>query len=74
MDLRVYLKVCEACGCLWYRSQLEPGVYCTTCQGRFKEFPQTNDRQRRGRPKKAVLPTVFAVQASVHPALTGGAQ
>jgi hypothetical protein len=65
MELRVHLKICEACGCLWYRAQLESRVYCTTCNERFKEFPTPQSRKRRGRPRKAMLPTVFAVQASV---------
>ena len=64
MELSVYLKICEACGCLWYRSQLETRVYCTGCNERFKEFPTPQSRKRRGRPKKTTLPTVFAVQAS----------
>ena len=63
MDLRVNLKVCEGCGCLWYRTQVEIRVYCTACNERFKEFPTPQSRKRRGRPKKMLLPTVFAVQA-----------
>ena len=63
MDLRVNLKVCEGCGCLWYRTQVEIRVYCTACNERFKEFPTSRSRKRRGRPKKMLLPTVFAVQA-----------
>lgn len=62
MELRVHLKICEACGCLWYRSQVETSVYCTLCNQRFKEFPTPQSRKRRGRPKKTTLPTVFAVQ------------
>ena len=65
MDLRVHLKICEACGCLWYRAQVETRVYCSTCLERLKQFPAPQGRQkRRGRPKKAILPTVFAVQAA----------
>jgi hypothetical protein len=64
MDLRVHLKICEACGCLWYRAQVETRVYCSTCLERLKQFPALQGRKRRGRPKKTVLPTVFAVQAS----------
>jgi hypothetical protein len=63
MDLRVHLKVCEGCGCLWYRIQDEIRVYCTTCNERFKDFPTPQSRKRRGRPKKTTLPTVFAVEA-----------
>ena len=61
MDLRVHLKICEACGCLWYRAQFEARVYCSTCFDRFKEFPVVQGRKRRGRPRKVVLPAVFAV-------------
>jgi hypothetical protein len=64
MELRIHLKVCEGCGCLWYRTHVETTVYCTSCKDRFKEFPTPQSRKRRGRPKKTTLPTVFAVQAS----------
>ena len=64
MELRVHLKICEGCGCLWYRSQSETRVYCTACNQRLKEFPTQQDRKRRGRPRKTTLPTVYAVQAS----------
>lgn len=67
MELSVNLKICEACGCLWYRSQLETRVYCTGCNERFREFPTPQSRKRRGRPKKTTLSTVFAVQASAEP-------
>ena len=63
MDLRVHLKICEGCGCLWYRSQSETRVYCTACELRFKDFPTPHSRKRRGRPTKLSLPTVFAVHA-----------
>jgi hypothetical protein len=26
MELRVHLKVCEGCGCLWYRAQNQESV------------------------------------------------
>jgi hypothetical protein len=58
------LKICEGCGCLWYRAQVETRVYCAACNERFKEFPTPQSRKRRGRPRKIILPTVFAVQAS----------
>jgi hypothetical protein len=64
MDLRVHLKICEACGCLWYRAHVDIRVYCAACNERFKEFPTPQSRKRRGRPRKTTLPTVFAVQAS----------
>jgi hypothetical protein len=66
MELRVHLKVCEGCGCLWYRAQAEARVYCSSCHDRFKEFPTPQSRKRSGRPRKLILPTVFAVQAYAH--------
>lgn len=64
MELRVHLKICEGCGCLWYRAHIETRVYCAACNERFKEFPTPQSRKRRGRPRKLNLPTVFAVQAT----------
>jgi hypothetical protein len=65
MDLQVQLKVCEGCGCLWFRPQAESRVYCQPCHERLKDFPTPESRKRRGRPKKNALPTVWAVaQAS----------
>jgi len=62
MELRVQLKICEVCGCLWYRSQLELKVYCDHCFDRLKEFPPpARNRRLRGRPKKVSLTTVWAV-------------
>ena len=65
MELRVNLKVCEGCGCLWYRAQVETGVYCQSCDERFREFPAPRIKKSSGRPKKITLPTVFAVEAGV---------
>ena len=61
-DLCVRLKVCEGCGCLWYRYEIELNVYCHLCADRLKEFPTVKSRKQRGRPRKAILPTVFAVE------------
>jgi len=63
MELRVHLKVCEGCGCLWFRVQAESSVYCASCHNRFKEFPATTRQIGRGRPRKITLPTLFAVEA-----------
>jgi hypothetical protein len=72
MELRVYLKVCEVCGCLWYRTQMETRVYCSSCCEKLKEFPTPQSRKRRGRPRKVNLPTVFAVAVPLHsPDITG---
>lgn len=72
MELRVHLKVCEGCGCLWYRSQLDAGVYCASCAWRFREFPTPLSRKRRGRPRKLTLPTVLAVEDYAWQSADGG--
>ena len=64
MELRVFLKICEICGCLWYRTQIETRVYCSSCNEKLKDFPTPQSRRRRGRPRKVTLPTVFAVASS----------
>jgi hypothetical protein len=63
MDLFLNLKICEACGCLWLRSQLEAGVYCASCYDRLKQFPTVEGRKHRGRRRKTILPTVHAVDS-----------
>jgi len=70
MELRVFLKICEICGCLWYRTQTECRVYCSSCNEKLKDFPTPQSRRRRGRPRKVSLPTVFAV-ASPREVLNG---
>jgi hypothetical protein len=61
MDLRVQLKVCEGCGCLWYRSQNQRRVYCNGCDTRLKQFPPVQSRRRPG-PKTAItLARILAV-------------
>lgn len=48
MELRVDLKVCEGCGCLWYRPRSHGSVYCRDCEKKLKEFPSPESRKRRG--------------------------
>jgi hypothetical protein len=56
MELRVQLKVCEGCGCLWYRAQIQGTVYCKECEIKLRDFPTPESRKRRGRPcRKPVL-------------------
>jgi hypothetical protein len=50
MELCVQLKICEGCGCLWYRAQTEDCVYCKQCELKLKDFPSPESRKRRGRP------------------------
>jgi len=69
MELRVQLKVCEGCGCLWYRPQTQGGVYCRGCEEKLKEFPTPESRKRRGRPARRTLVRVWAVAQA-----TGGLQ
>lgn len=61
VELRVQLKVCESCGCLWCRSQGEAGVYCRECNARLQEFPSPESRKRRGRPAKRIVANIWAV-------------
>ena len=66
MNLRVQLKVCEGCGCLWYRTQNDNSggtkqVYCASCAKRLTDFPPPQTRARRGRPRKLAVPTLLAV-------------
>jgi len=64
MELRVQLKVCEGCGCLWYRPQTQWSVYCIECETRLKDFPSPESRKRRGRPaRKPLLKAWTASQA-----------
>jgi len=50
MEMRVQLKVCEGCGCLWYRAQNQESVYCKSCETKLENFPSPESRKRRGRP------------------------
>jgi uncharacterized Zn finger protein (UPF0148 family) len=68
MELRVHLKVCEGCGCLWYRAQTQGSVYCHRCETRLKDFPTPETRKRPGRRARKVLGRVWAAEA------TGGAR
>ena len=70
MELYVQLKVCEGCGCLWYRALNHGSVYCQRCENKLKDFPTPESRKRRGRP---VRKPVMKVWAAVGQA-TGGAK
>ena len=61
MELRVQLKICEGCGCLWYRAQDMGSVYCQRCVTKLKDFPTPESRKRRGRPCGKRLVRVWAV-------------
>jgi hypothetical protein len=47
MELRVQLKVCEGCGCLWYRPMCLGSSYCRECELKLKDFPVNLDPPRR---------------------------
>ncbi len=65
MELRVQLKICEGCGCLWYRAQDHSNVYCQQCEVKLKDFPAPDTRKRRGRPlRKPVMKTWHWAEAS----------
>lgn len=49
--LRLELKVCEACGTLWLRSQKNT-AYCTCCAERLQHFPK-RAKHAGGRPRRA---------------------
>ena len=69
MEVRVQLKICEGCGCLWYRAQSNERVYCRECESKLKSFPSPESRKRRGRPSHKQLARVWAVAEAA-----GGAQ
>lgn len=52
MELFVELKICEGCGCLWFRAQTQESVYCRECCEKLREFPSPESRKRRGRPAR----------------------
>ena len=65
MEVRVQLKVCEGCGCLWYRAQTQESVYCKECETKLRPFPVPESRKRRGRPPQKELAKVWAVARAV---------
>jgi hypothetical protein len=69
MEVRVQLKVCEGCGCLWYRAQTHGSNYCRECEIKLRDFPSPESRKRRGRPVHSRLTKVWAVAQA-----TGGAR
>jgi uncharacterized Zn finger protein (UPF0148 family) len=69
MELRVHLKVCEGCGCLWYRAQTQGSVYCQACETKLKDFPSPESRRRPGRRGRTRVTGIWAVAEAA-----GGAQ
>lgn len=56
MDVFLDLKICESCGCLWFRAQGHAKVYCSGCEVKFRDFPAPETRKRRGRPSRRTGP------------------
>ena len=65
MELRVQLKGCEGCGCLWYRTQTQGSVYCKECEIKLRDFPSPESRKRRGRPSHKPVVRVWAVAEAI---------
>ena len=65
MEVRIQLKVCQGCGCLWYRAQTLDSVSCKECEAKLKTFPSPESRKRRGRPGRKQLAKVWAVAQAV---------
>ena len=59
--MRVHLKICEGCGCLWYRPESTVSVYCRECEVKLREFPTPESRKRRGRPVSRKIRQLWAV-------------
>jgi hypothetical protein len=61
MELCVQLKICEGCGCLWYRVLNQGTAYCNRCEAELEKFPTPQSRKRRGRPVTKRLFNIWAV-------------
>ncbi len=55
MDIRVELKVCEACGRIFTRTSTQQSPCCSACTSVLKDFPSVETRKRRGRPTRKHL-------------------
>jgi uncharacterized Zn finger protein (UPF0148 family) len=64
MELRVQLKICEGCGCLWYRAQTYGGVYCRVCEVKLRDFPEPETRNLRGRRRKPIRQILGVAEAA----------
>lgn len=63
MELRVQLKICEGCGCLWFRAQGQRTVYCKSCETKLKDFPPPQIHRRPGRRGRKPLLKVWEAAA-----------
>lgn len=64
MEVRVQLKICEGCGCLWCRPSWNEEVYCRTCEAKLEAFPSPESRKRRGRPRGGRLAGLCVAEAA----------
>jgi hypothetical protein len=69
MELCVQLKVCEGCGCLWYRAQEHSSVYCKRCETKLTNFPTPETRKLPGPMRRRPRIKVWAVAEAM-----GGAE
>lgn len=69
MEFRVQLKICEGCGCLWFRAMGQTDVYCHGCETKLREHPEPGSRKRRGRVGRNPVPQIWGVAEAI-----GGAQ
>ena len=44
-ELRVQLKICEGCGCLFYRHRSRDAEYCKECEFRLKVLAQGGNKK-----------------------------
>lgn len=61
MEVAVQLKICEGCGCLWFRPQSLGRVYCHRCDTKLKDFPKATSRKRAAPEREGTLRSVWAV-------------
>lgn len=61
MEFRVQLKVCEGCGCLWFRALGHLNVYCHGCETRLREHPDPGSRKHPGPLRRRNVPRIWAV-------------
>src|SRR5580700_7049064 len=50
MYLRIFLKVCEGCGVLWFRANGCAEVYCPDCARKMRCLPPVRRTRRPGTP------------------------
>lgn len=74
MELRVQLKICEGCGCLWYRPvSLTSSSYCQGCQIRLKDFPVNTSLSRKAARRGSFTPRPSLMGAWMAAEDSGGA-